>query len=50
MNIDSKAAGEVVIVLSENASLTDLHLRLEQVGAVFQASSVQAKGNVQATN
>ena len=46
MNIDSKAAGEVVIVLSENASLTDLRLRLERVGVVFQASSVQVKGNV----
>ena len=46
MNIDSKVAGEVVIVLSENASLTDLRLRLERVGVVFQASSVQVKGNV----
>ena len=31
-NIDAKAAGEVVVVLSENASLTDLRLRLERVG------------------
>ena len=31
MNIDFKAAGEVVIVLSENASWTDLRLRLERV-------------------
>ena len=46
MNNDSKAAGEVVIVLSEKASLTDLRLRLERVGVVFQASSVQVKGNV----
>ena len=29
MNLESKAAGEVVIVSSENASLTDLRSRLE---------------------
>ena len=46
MSNESKAAAEVVIVLSENASLTDLRLRLERVGVVFQASSVQVKGNV----
>ena len=46
MNLESKAAGEVVTVLSENASLTNLRLRLERVGVVFQASSVQVKGNV----
>ena len=44
MNIDSNATGEVV--LSENASLTDLRLRLKRVGIVFQASSVQVKENV----
>ena len=46
MNLESKVAGEVVIVLSENASLTDLRLRLERVGVGFQALSVQVKGNV----
>ena len=44
MNLASKAAGEVV--LSENASLTVLRLRLERVGVVFQASSVHEKGNI----
>ena len=34
------------MVLSENPSLTDLRLKLERVGVVFQASSVQVKGNV----
>ena len=46
MNLESKAAGEVVIVLFENVSLTDLRLRLERVGVVLQASLVQVKGNI----